>query len=119
MKIVTCFALLLTLGLALGCARTQTYAEKKRWIDERILKYLDTNGYDPDQIELLSDEKNTDWTIYWEGQLDTMLAQDKLWHAQLYTIWVYRCVDLSGSRANIWVFVDRNTDEIKGQLKIH
>lgn len=105
--------------LAFGCGGKMTVPERQQWLEGRVRNYVGTIGYDRDTVEVAYDPTNRLWIQYWDGQHDTMLADDRRWHEVRHTVWIYRIVDLDGSKQNLWVFVDRGTYEIKGHLAIH
>ena len=120
MRRLTYCVMLLALGLLGGCANKKTIAEQQDWIQPSVLSYVEKLGYDRDEVEVLKNSRNSKWVNYWQGLEDEMTPRARLWHDQIHTLWVYHILPVTQDNLpTLWVFVDRDTEEIKGHMPVH
>ena len=120
MRAMTLIVLALPLLLQ-SCAAPPTVNQTQSELVRNLKQYIkETKKADPDLFVYHHDEFNTKWAEYWDDGTLEMLPEQKKWHDLQHELWIYQVVPRPEANIGtdvLWIFVDRRTGDIRGELE--
>lgn len=105
----------------IGCSTPPTIDDRQTEVIRELKLYLaEKHSWDPELVTFKYDEFNSAWDEYWGGGGLELTPEARKWHDQLYKIWVYQVLPAEETNYDadiLWIFVDRQTGAVLGDMK--